>query len=388
MSNNVEIVIFLMTILIVLSAFTDKIKLPYPILLVFIGLIIGFVPFLPNLELNPEVVFLIFLPPLIFEAAFRTSWLDFKREIKPISTLAVSLVFLTTLTVAAAAHYFIAGFSWPLAFLLGAIVSPPDAVAAAGIIKGLGLEKRVITVIEGESLLNDASALVAYRYALAAVLTGNFIVWKAGLQFLLVVSGGVIAGFAVGFILMLILKKMKGKPVIEASLSLVTPYLAYGLAEKFHTSGILAVVTAGLYISWHSRAAVSFQTRLHAGFVWETLIFLLNGIVFIMIGLQLPLIVSHLSAATIYKLIGDGVLISFVTILIRMLWVFAESGKELFVKRKSIDALQISAGRKNAIIVAWTGTRGGVSLATALALPFTLNDGTAFPKSWFLFRLL
>ncbi len=379
MNNNVEIVIFLMTILIVLSAFTDKIKLPYPILLVFTGLIIGFVPFLPNLKLDPDVVFLVFLPPLLYDAAFKTSWLDFKKEIRTISTLAVSLVFFTTLSVAVAAHYFVPGFSWPLAFLLGAIVSPPDAVAASGIIKGLGLNKKVITIIEGESLLNDASALIAYRYALAAVLTGGFVLWKAGLQFILVAGGGVAAGFAVGYILVVAHKKITNNALVETSLSLLTPFLAYGLAEKFHASGILAVVTAGIFISWRSREIFSSQTRLRTAAVWDTIIFLLNGIIFILIGLQLPELVTDISKQTLYTLIGYGILISIVTIIIRIIWVFAGAYHQQLLKRRNSKTEELTDW-KNVLIVAWTGTRGVVSLATALALPLVLENGAEFPK--------
>src|SRR5580765_2044146 len=189
--SNFIIVIFLVTVIVILSAFTDKLKLPTPILLVFAGLIIGFVPFLPNLRLDPDIIFLVFLPPLLYDAAFRTSWLEFKKEIRTISALAISLVFFTTVLVAAAAHYLIPGFDWPISFVLGAIVSPPDAVAASGIIKGLGLNKKVITIIEGESLVNDASALIAYRYAVAATVSGGFILWKAGLKFLLIAGGGI-----------------------------------------------------------------------------------------------------------------------------------------------------------------------------------------------------
>jgi Na+/H+ antiporter len=379
--NNFEIVIFLMTILVVLSAFTDKIKLPYPILLVFAGLFIGFVPFLPNLKLDPDIVFLIFLPPLLYDAAFKTSWLDFKKEIGTISTLAVSLVFFTTLTVAIAAHYLIPGFSWPIAFVLGAIVSPPDAVAASGIIKGLGLNKKVITIIEGESLLNDASALIAYRYALAATLTGSFILWKASLQFILVAGGGVLAGLIVGYILVFAHKKIQENVLVETSLSLLTPFLAYILAETFHTSGILAVVTAGIFISWRSREVFSFQTRLRANVVWDTLIFLLNGIIFILIGLQLPELVKNLSSTTLYSLIADGIIISIVTIIIRILWVFAGAYHQQILKRKTnSDTINEIVDWKNVLIVAWTGTRGVVSLATALALPITLDNGDDFPK--------
>ncbi|MEP6684733.1 MAG: Na+/H+ antiporter [Parafilimonas sp.] len=379
--NNFEIVIFLITILVVLSAFTDKIKLPYPILLVFAGLIIGFVPFLPNLKLDPDIVFLIFLPPLLYDAAFKTSWLEFKKEIGPISTLAVSLVFFTTLSVAVAAHYIIPGFSWPIAFVLGAIVSPPDAVAASGIIKGLGLNKKVITIIEGESLLNDASALIAYRYAVAATLTGSFILWKASLQFILVAGGGVVAGLIVGYILVFAHKKIQDNILVETSISLLTPFLAYILAEEFHTSGILAVVTAGIFISWRSREVFSFQTRLRTSGVWDTLIFLLNGIIFILIGLQLPELVKDLSATMLYKLIGDGIVISIVTIIIRILWVFAGAyHQQLLRRKKKNDTKDETVDWKNVLIVAWTGTRGVVSLATALALPITMENGDDFPK--------
>ena len=380
--NNFEIVIFLMTILIVLSAFTDRIKIPYPIVLVFIGLIIGFVPFLPNLKLDPDIVFLIFLPPLLYDAAFKTSWLDFKKAIRPISTLAITLVFFTTVIVAVAAHYLIPGFSWPISFVLGAIVSPPDAVAATSIIKGLGLNKKVVTIIEGESLVNDASALIAYRYALAATLSGSFILWKAGLQFILVSAGGVVAGLAVGYLLVFAHKKIKDNAIVETSLSLITPFLAYLLAEKLHVSGILAVVTAGILIGWHSREIFSFQTRLQTTVIWDTIIFLLNGIVFILIGLQLPELVTDLKASTLFQLIGYGLIISIVTIVIRIVWVFAGAYHQSIFNRKKLnnDENEETVNWKNVLIVAWTGTRGVVSLATALALPLTLNNGAEFPK--------
>jgi len=379
--DNFSIVILLMTVLVILSAFADKIKLPYPVLMIFAGLAIGFIPFLPDLQLDPEIVFLIFLPPLLYDAAFRTSWYDFKKEIRTISTLAVTLVFFTTVTVAAAAHYFIPGFDWPISFVLGAIISPPDAVAASSVIKGLGLNKKVITIIEGESLVNDASALIAYRYAVSAVLTGSFILWKASLQFILVAGGGVAIGFAVGYLLVFAHKKIHDNSLIETSLSLLTPFVAYLLAEELHVSGILAVVTAGIFISWHSREIFSSLTRLRTSGVWETLIFLLNGIVFILIGMQLPAMVKNLSSTTIYKLIGYGVIISLVTMTIRIIWVFAGAYHQHILKRKKIIIDQEEeTDWKNVLIVAWTGTRGVVSLATALALPFTMHNGEAFPK--------
>ena len=376
-----------MVILIALSAVADKIKLPYPILLVGVGLVIGFTPQLPNLTLNPEIIFLIFLPPLLYDAAFKTSWHEFKTAIRPISTLAISLVFFTTFSVAAAAHYLIPGFSWPLAFVLGAIVSPPDAVAATGITKGLGLNKKVITILEGESLLNDASALIAYRYAVAAVTTGVFVFWKAGLEFLLVAGGGIFAGVVIGYIFIQIHKKITHNVVVETSLTLLAPYIAYLSAEKLHVSGVLSVVCAGLMLTWRAPEIFSYQTRMRTGVVWDTIIFLLNGVVFILIGLQLPDIIHEIKGYSIMNLLGYGLLISLVTIIVRIIWViFGVYSQKIFSFKNKSPLITDGESKtedeiqwKNVLIVAWTGTRGVVSLATALALPLTLNNGSVFP---------
>ena len=243
--DEFKVVIFLMAILISLTAIVNKKKFPFPILLVAAGLVIGFVPQLPDLGLDPDIVFIIILPPLLYDAASKTSWHEFRTAIRPISALAITLVFFTTVAVAITAHYLIPGFSWPLAFVLGAVVSPPDAVAASGIIKGLGLNKKVITILEGESLVNDASALIAYRYAVTAVTTGTFIFWKAGLQFLLVAGVGIIIGIVIGYLFVLAHKKIENNPVVETSLTLLSPYVSYLAAEQFHMSGVLAVVTRG-----------------------------------------------------------------------------------------------------------------------------------------------
>ncbi len=379
--ENFEIVIFFMTILIALSAIADKIKLPSPIILVIVGLIVGFVPFLPDLGLNPEIVFLVFLPPILFDAATRTSWHDFKREIKPISTLAISLVLFTTVAVAITTYYLIPGFTWALAFVLGAIVSPPDAVAATSIIKGLGLNRKVVTIIEGESLVNDASALIAYRYAVAAVVSGTFFFWEALAEFFWIAIGGIIIGYAFGYLMVFAHGKIKNNAIVDTSLSLLSPYIAYLFAERFHMSGVLAVVSAGLYISWRSREVFSSHARLRTTVVWETIIFLLNGIIFILIGLQMPALVKDLSVGSLTRLIGYGLIISVVTVIIRILWVFAGAYLSNLLSFKNKDkpegAEQVSW--KNVMIVAWTGTRGVVSLATALALPLAISYDHPFP---------
>ena len=384
--ENFKIIILIMAVLISLSAIVDKLKLPYPVLLVLVGLIIGFIPGLPNLSLDPETVFVVFLPPLLYDAASRVSWHDFKANIRPISALGISLVFFTTTAVAVTAYYSIPNFSWPLAFLLGAIVSPPDAAAATGIIKGLGLNKQVISILEGESLVNDASALIAYRYALAATVSGGFLFWQAGLQFLLVTVGGIAIGIIVGYILIFIHKKIHNHPIVETSLTLLTPFLSYLSAEQAHTSGILAVVSTGLIISWRAPEIFSFQTRMQTVVIWDTLIFLLNGFIFILIGLQLPGILSQLTNYTLSALIGYGLVVSLVTIIVRILWVFTSAGffnlfhwkRKNEVKAPAVN--ETGETWKNVLIVAWTGTRGVISLAAALALPLTLNHGQLFPQ--------
>ncbi|MEJ7588619.1 MAG: Na+/H+ antiporter [Ferruginibacter sp.] len=382
--HNFTNVLFIIVILVGLSAFSGKIRLPLPILLLIVGVLLGMAPFLPDLALDPEIVFLVFLPPILYDAASKTSWLDFKKEIRPISTLAITLVFFTTVAVAVAAHYFIPGFSWPLAFLLGAIVSPPDAVAATSITKGLGLNRRVITIIEGESLVNDASALIAYKYAVTATISGVFVFWKAGLGFLLVSTGGIIIGLVLGYLLVFVHKRITDNEIVETSMSLLTPFVAYALAERCHVSGVLAVVTAGFFISWNSREIFSFQTRLQTKVVWDTVVFVINGLVFILIGLQMPAIITGFKEYSFIQMLGYGLLVTFVTIAVRIIWVFVGAyNQSIFRRNKAVtpaddDGQEVSW--KNVLIVAWTGTRGVVSLATALALPIALKDGAGFPQ--------
>ncbi|HSN60296.1 MAG TPA: Na+/H+ antiporter [Ferruginibacter sp.] len=384
--ENFRIVIFIMAIMISLIAIANKRKLPYPVLLLAAGLLIGFTPVLPDLALDPDVVFLVILPPLLYDAAYKTSWIEFKTSIKPISALAISLVFFTTVAVAFTAHYLIPGFSWPLAFVLGAVVSPPDAVAASGIIKGLGLNKKVITILEGESLVNDASALIAYRYAVTAVTTGAFVFWQAGLQFLMVAGVGVLIGVAIGYLFVAAHKRIVNNSVVETSLTLLSPFISYHTAEYFHMSGVLAVVSTGLVMSGISPEVFAYQTRMRTKLVWDTLIFLLQGFVFILIGLQLPSVIKGLGNYPLAEILGYGLVISLVTIIVRIIWVFAGAYfQTFFQKKKNVSpspAMNAAADDtwKNVLIVAWTGTRGVISLAAALALPLVMANGDAFPK--------
>ena len=376
--HNFEIIFLLLTIIAILAVVAEKIKIPYPILLVLAGLAIGLVPGLPQVELMPDVVFLIFLPPLLYSSAWFTSWHDFKAAKRPISLLATGCVLFTTAGVAIAAHYLIPGFTWAEAFVFGAIISPPDAVAATSITKNLGLPRRIITILEGESLVNDASGLIAYKYAVAAVATGSFIFWEAGLQFLLVAGMGIAAGLLTGYVMLKVHKYISGNDIVETSLTLLTPYIAYVLAERFHFSGVLSVVAAGLFLSWKSSELFTHTSRLQAMSVWGVVVFILNGVIFILIGLQLPSILEGISSFSLVAHIFYGVMISVIVMVVRILWVFPGA----YVPRwlyPSIRKKEPYPNWKLVLITGWTGMRGVVSLAAALALPLVLPSGAPFP---------
>lgn len=373
--HDIELIIVLLAVVTGLAEIASRIKLPYPILLMLVGIALGLTPGLPRVPLKPDMVFLVFLPPLLYAAAVNTSWPDFKAARRPIGLLALGCVLFTTLLVATAAHFFIPGFDWPSAFLLGAIVSPPDAVAASSITQGLGLPRRVVTIIEGESLVNDATGLIAYRYAVAAVATGHFVLWQASLQLIWTVGTGVLLGLTVGWIIYHV-HRLTDSPVISTSLTFLTPYLAYVLAEELHASAVLAVVTVGLFMErW---VVFGPQARLTTDAVWSSAVFLLNGVIFILIGLQLPAILQVVAPGEVWKAIGYGLLISAAVVLARLLWWYPSAYAPHWLSQnirqeEPIPPLALVS------VVAWTGMRGVVSLAAALALPLTLTSGLPFP---------
>lgn len=375
--NHVEIIILLLTVITLLTVVAEKLRISFPILLVLCGLGIGLIPGLPKVHLNHEVVFLIFLPPLLYYSAWGMSWKDFEAAKRPITLLAVGLVFFSTTAIAVVAHYLIPELSWELAFVLGAIVSPPDAVAATSVTKGLGLPKRIITILEGESLVNDASGLIAYKYAVAAVLTGKFILWQAGLQFIVVAIAGIAVGTVVAFIMSWVHKHTPDDYLLDTSLTLLTPYIGYIVAERFHFSGVLAVVTAGIYLSWKSSEFLSHQTRIKAVAVWQTINFLLNGIIFILIGLQLPTIMVRIREDSMFNMVCYGCILGLVAMIVRICWVFPGAYVPRWLSKKIRETEQTNW--KMVFIVAWTGMRGVVSLAAALALPVMMDDGSPFP---------
>ena len=374
--HYLELLIILLAVVSALAEVAFRIRLPYPILLMLVGIGLGLVPGLPRVPLQPDLVFILFLPPLLYAAAGNTSWPDFKAARRPIGLLALGCVLFTTLLVATAAHYCIPGFDWPSAFLVGAIVSPPDAVAASSITHGLGLPRRVITIIEGESLVNDATGLIAYRYAVAAVATGHFVLWQASLQLIWTATAGVALGLVVGGVICRV-HHLTDNPVIGSSLTFLTPYVAYVLAEEFHVSGVLAVVTVGLYMG--RRVIFGPQARLRTDAVWSSAVFLLNGVIFILIGLELPAIVEGIAAVDIWAALGYGLLVSGAVVVARVLWwypsAYAPHWLSHHIRREEpIPPLALVS------VVAWTGMRGVVSLAAALALPLTLASGLPFPN--------
>ena len=350
----------------------QAVRVPYPILLVIGGLVVGFVPGVPHVQLRPELVLTIMLPPLLYSAAFFSSLRDLRAALRPISALSIGLVIVTTLAVAAVAHLSI-GLPWPAAFVLGAIVSPTDPVAAIAIASRFGLPRRIVTVVEGESLINDATALVVYRFAVAAVLVGTFSLPEALLRFLLNAAGGVAIGLAVGWVVANVRRRIENPPV-ENSISLFTSYFAYLPADALGVSGILAAVTVGIYMGWRAPEVASPATRLQGFPVWEILVFMLNSALFIIIGLQLPGILERLSGLPTATLVGYGALVSAVVIGVRIAWVFAaDQGVPRVRGRRPTSRWQDSA------VVAWSGMRGAVSLAAALALPFGTLAGSPFP---------
>ncbi len=375
MTGVVEIFVGLLLAVAIFALLARRFHIPYPILFLIggllIGLLSGFIPSIPKIRLDPELVFLFFLPPLLYPAALFTSWRDFRANLRPISFLAVGLVLFTTVAVAMLAHYFM---NLPLAagFVLGAIISPPDAIAATAIAERLNVPRRIVTILEGESLVNDATALVAYRFAVVAVLTGSFSLARASIQFFIVGIGGILVGLAVGWLAVRFHKRVDDAP-IEITVSLLTPFVAYLSAERLGVSGVLAVVTAGLSLGWRMPEIISYRTRLQGGPVWAIVEFLLNGLVFILIGLQLPEVLRRIrehSEYSIGELTGYALVIGVAVILIRILWVFPATYLPRLVLKK-ICAKDPDPDWRHTTIIAWTGMRGVVSLAAALALKET-----------------
>jgi monovalent cation/hydrogen antiporter len=354
----------------------DRVHVPVPILLVIAGIALALTPGLPGIELNADLVMLVLLPPLIYFAAFTMSWQAFRANLQPILLLAIGCVLVTTVAVAAAGHWLI-GLPLGVAFILGAVVSPPDVVAPLAVAERLGMPRRITSVLEGEGLVNDATALILFNVALVAVLTGHFSPVAAVRDFALVLIGETAWGWLVGYVL-LRLRHGAREPRIEVMLSMMTPFAAFWLPHALGGSGVLATVVAGLYTGWAGVALIRSNTRLQALFFWDIINTIITGMIFLLTGLQARTVATGLDAATLRQLVLHGVIISAVVIVVRFLWVFPATylPRWLFPSVKADDS---STSWRFAFIVAFTGVRGVVSLAAALSIPVAIATNVAFP---------
>ncbi|HEY4328011.1 MAG TPA: Na+/H+ antiporter [Mucilaginibacter sp.] len=356
----------------------QKLKIAYPILLVAAGLAIGFIPGIPNTHINPDLVFLIILPPVLYDAAQNTSWKAMWRWRRIIVVLALIFVFLTATAVAFASYYLIPGFTLAQGFLLGAIVSPPDASAAVAILRFVKLPKGVVAILEGESLLNDATSLTIFRFALMAIVSNTFVWQHAATNFVLVVVSGIAIGLAIGFVFYVVFRWLPTTANLNITLSIVIPYLIYVTAEAVHSSGVLAVVSGGLFIAYQNHFVFSHSSRLKSNAIWSALVFILNAVVFFVIGLQLPEIMYSIKDGHLADAIKVALIISLVVILVRVLFLLSSSAFTTFIGRFITVALR-RPGWRNPMISGLMGMRGVVSLASALSVPLLLPAGQAFP---------
>ena len=352
-------------------ALAPTLRIPFPILLVLGGLAIGLVPGMPNVELNPKLIFFGVLPPLLYGAAFFTSLRDLRANKRTIGLLAFGLVIATTLGVAFISHTFVDGLTWQSAFVLGAIVSPTDPIAATAIAERLGVPRKLVAIVEGESLVNDGTGLVLYRVAVLAVVAGSFsFVHTSGL-FVVTAAGGVAVGLAVGWVVRQVRRRLDNPPA-EVTISLLTGYFAFFPAEMIGVSAVLAAVSAGIYLGWYTPELTNAQVRLQGVAVWEIVQYLLNALLFVLVGLQLPVVVDALGQIPNARLLSYAALVSGTVIVVRFGWVFAVINAPKWIARRM-------SSWRGAVFLSWAGMRGALSLAAALALPLETDSGGPFP---------
>ena len=376
--QTLEIVLLLLAIVLFGMSAARRLPIPYPVMLVLAGLLVSLVPGLPTLRLDPELVFFVFLPPVLWSAAYFTSLRDFRANARPITLLAVGLVLATTAAVAACARWLIPDLSWPAAVALGAIVSPPDAVSATAVVRALGAPRRVMTILEGESLVNDATALILYRVAVAvAAGAAAFSPGETALAFVLAATVGVGLGWVIARGAVWVLRRTNDPPT-SILITLMAPYLGWMLAEYAHASGVLACVAGGITYRRASVANVAPIARLQARPVWELIVFVANGVLFLGIGLQLRTLGANLPAGGLFRLVLQGAAVAGVVVAVRLVWVplFAWLPRALSPALRARDPMP---SWQTLFLLGWTGLRGIVSLAAAMALPLQLANGTPFP---------
>ncbi|HEX2359908.1 MAG TPA: Na+/H+ antiporter [Solirubrobacterales bacterium] len=374
--NEIELLILLAGVAAVLVRLADLIGIPYPIVLVLAGLGIGFLPGGPTVHLEPEIIFLVFLPPLLQAAGYYASPQDLRAQLAPLTWLVLGLVLATMIAVAAVAQAVIPGISWPEGLLLGAIVAPTDPVAAIATFERVGITERVRLLIEGESMINDATGLVAYRVMLAAVVSGTFSAGEAVVDLIVAVAGGIGIGLAVAWVALQVLRRLDDIPLTIFT-SVLMAYVSFALAEEIEASGVLAAVTAGLYLGWHANEVFSAEMRLSGEAFWEALVFALNVVLFILLGLQAPDVLERVGDQySAGELAGYGLLVAAVVIAVRLIWqVLPELLEKLF---PPAGALATGEDWRERLLIGWSGMRGALSLAAALALPLTLDSGEPF----------
>jgi len=375
-TREIQTLVLLLIAIAAVGVVAKRWNIPPAILLVLTGVVLALVPGLPAVQLAPELVLLLVLPPLIYSSAVAMSWREFRFNLRPISLLAVGCVVFTTVAAAAATHWLL-GLSWPVGFVLGAIVSPPDAVAPLAIARRLQLPKRILVILEGEGLANDATALILYRFAIVAVSAGAFSLGTAAGEFALIIAGELLWGVAVGW-LMLRVRRWVVDAQIEILLSILTPFVAYWPPQRLGGSGVLATVVAGLYVSWNGLSMISAATRLQGIFFWDVLVYLIEGLVFLLTGLQARTSIMALGAYSFSALAGAAAVVSIVVILARFVWMFPAT----YLPRWLIPAIARNDPAPPwqwPFVLGFTGVRGIVSLAAALAIPFTMDDGRPFP---------
>jgi monovalent cation/hydrogen antiporter len=371
-----QIFLILLAVLAGTAWLSRRVNIAPAILLLVAGIALAFVPGMPSLELPPELVLLLVLPPLIYSASVAMSWREFKHNLRPIILLAVGCVIFTAFAVAAATHYLI-GLPWAVGFVLGAIVAPPDVVAPLAIARKLCLPRRILVVLEGEGLANDATALILYRFAVAAISTGTFSLPEASGDFVAIIACEVLFGLAVGW-LSLHTRHRARDPQVEITLSLITPYVAYWVPEHFGGSGVIATVACGLYMSWNGPLLISSATRLQGIFFWDLVIYLIEGLLFLLTGFQMRSILEKSKAFPLDEILIATALVVAVIIVARFAWAYPATYLPRILSR-SLRESDPSPPWQWTFILSFAGVRGAVSLAAALALPFTLASGEAFP---------
>lgn len=376
-TGQIELVfLFLLVFIVAFGLFSRKIGIPYPIVMVVGGLLVSLVPGVPSVTLHPDLIFLVVLPPLLYAAAWTTSWRDFRYNLVSILFLAFGLVGFTVLGVSLAAPHVFPGFDWRLGLMLGAVVAPTDAIAATTIAKRIRLPRRIVDILEGESLVNDASGLLALQFATTIVVQRQIPgLSSAVLDFVWLVAGGIGLGLVTGWMVERAERRIDDAP-IEITLSILVPYAVYLAAEKIHASGVLAVVSCGLLLARGSAKFFSPGVRIQIWSVWEALTFILNGVVFVLIGLQLHTIRASIRDMSPAILAADGLVFSALLILLRLIWVFPGASIAALVRSRWLHHREAHSSARQVFVVGWTGMRGVVSLAAALALPTVMADGT------------